>query len=188
MYAIVKAPNPVLITPAKKVTKVNQEIKNLIAEMTQTLESATDPEGVGLAAPQIGKPLQLFVVKESKNAPVLSYINPKIIRFTDTKPPKKPKHPTSSESKDDVKLEGCLSLQDVWGEVKRHDKVTLSYTDLDGKLQKNVFSGFLATIIQHECDHLNGILFPKRALEQNGTLYKSKKNEKGETIFEEIEI
>ncbi|MDO8461008.1 MAG: peptide deformylase, partial [bacterium] len=62
------------------------------------------------------------------------------------------------------------------------------FIDENGKPHKRKFSGFIATIIQHEYDHLHGILFPKRVLEQKGKLYKSRKNKEGKDVFEEIEI
>ncbi|EKD85790.1 MAG: hypothetical protein ACD_37C00611G0001, partial [uncultured bacterium] len=86
------------------------------------------------------------------------------------------------------KLEGCLSLPAIWGEVLRAPTVILSYQTENGKPQTKKFTGFMSTIIQHEVDHLNGILFPKRVLEQRGQLYKSTKNEKGEDEFEELNI
>ena len=184
MYQIVQAPHAVLTSLAKKVHKIDEPIKKIVAEMIKTLEAAKDPEGVGLAAPQIGKSLQIFVVKESPSSPIIVCINPHIDEYIDSKKPKSKK----KKSEDDVKLEGCLSLSDVWGVVKRHDSVKLSYTDLSGIRRTEVFKDFLATIIQHETDHLHGILFPKRVLEQKGTLYKSKKNADGEMIFEEITI
>ncbi|MBI2443329.1 MAG: peptide deformylase [Candidatus Levybacteria bacterium] len=195
MYQIVKAPNPVLSAVAKKITKIDASIKKLVTEMTETLENAKDPEGVGLAAPQVGKSLQLFLAKETEKSPVIVFINPQITSFTDNQKKSakgrsaSPKGAMPGGKPTDVKLEGCLSLTDVWGVVKRHDRVTLSYTDFTtGQMQIKMFKGFLATIIQHEVDHLHGILFPKRVLEQKGTLYKSKKNEKGETVFEEIKL
>ena len=81
-----------------------------------------------------------------------------------------------------------MSLPTIWGPVLRSSSVTLSYLDEYGKSHKKKFSNFLSTIIQHEMDHLQGILFPKRVLEQKGILYKSHKNEKGEDVFEEITI
>jgi len=81
-----------------------------------------------------------------------------------------------------------LSLVNIWGEVERSPEITLEYLDESGKSHNRKFSGFMATIIQHEVDHLNGILFPKRVLEQNGTLYQSSKNAKGEDEFEELII
>ncbi len=193
---IVQAPNLVLSTVAKPVYKIDKSITTLLKDMEEALLKATDPEGVGLAAPQIGKSLQIFIVKESPDAKLKIFINPKIEDFKDKPPEKKPvdkedaKVPIDKKGKKEkgVQLEGCLSLQDIWGVVKRHDEVTLSYEDETGKKHTRTFDGFLSVIIQHETDHLNGILFPKRVLEQKQKLYKSIKNKKGETEFEEMEI
>lgn len=185
MLKIVQAPNNVLTQKAKPVEKVDKAIKKLLAEMTATLESARDPEGVGLAAPQIGRSLQIFIVKQSPRSPLMTFINPLIEEFFDN-----PQEQKNKEDKKErgVQLEGCLSLHNVWGVVTRRHGVVVSYLDEDGKKHKKSFDGFLATIIQHETDHLNGILFPKRVLEQNGQLYHSVKNSKGEIEFEEIEV
>jgi peptide deformylase len=160
--------------------------------MEVALASASDPEGVGLAAPQIGKSLQIFLVKETPDAQLKVFINPKIENFKD-KPvektePKPDKKEKKTRKEKGVQLEGCLSLKDIWGVVKRHDEVTVSYKDENGTKHTKTFDGFMSIIIQHETDHLNGILFPKRVLEQNQKLYKSVKNKKGETEFEELEI
>lgn len=184
---IVQAPDDVLAKKAKTVNKIDKEITNLLAEMTITLAAAKDPEGVGLAAPQVGKSLQIFIVREKPDAPLLTFINPKIERVFDPSTSSGQVKP-SKKSKKNVQLEGCLSLQDIWGVVQRHDSVELSYQDEKGDKHTKQFDGFLATIIQHECDHLNGILFPKRVLEQNNPLYKSVKNAQGEIEFEELSI
>ncbi len=209
MLKIVQAPSTVLSTQAKPVGKIDKSIKNLLLEMEVALLAASDPEGVGLAAPQIGKSLQIFIVKESPEAELKIFINPKIEEFNDnskdvdgeikqsTKTTKAPARNASASVaggkekagiKKGVQLEGCLSLKDIWGVVKRHDSLTLSYQDETGAKHKKTFDGFLSVIIQHETDHLNGILFPKRVLEQREKLYKSVRNKKGETEFEELEI
>lgn len=184
---IVQAPQQVLAEIAKDIPNIDKAIKNLIAEMSETLQHAKDPEGVGLAAPQVGKSLQMFLVKESKKTPLRVFINPKITI------PKEEKLPTPEEiesgEKKEVKLEGCLSLQDIWGVVYRYKRIVLTYQDETGEEFINKeFDGFLATIIQHEVDHLNGILFPRRVLEQDGELYKSTINKKGEMEFEQIAV
>ncbi len=208
---IVQAPNLILSTVAKDVGKIDKSITALLKDMEVALLKATDPEGVGLAAPQIGKSLQIFIVKESPDAELKTFINPKIEAFKEN-PTESDSVTNASEAKSDlahknkkklsevksasgggkkekgVQLEGCLSLQDIWGVVKRHDEVILSYSDETGKKHRRTFDGFMSVIIQHETDHLNGILFPKRVLEQNEKLYKSFKNKKGETEFEEMEI
>lgn len=191
MLKIVQAPQAVLSQKAKSVTKIDKSIHHLLKEMEDTLDSAKDPEGVGLAAPQVGKSLQIFIVRQSSKSPLLTFINP-IIEETFEKPAAIVKAEKEAEKKSGekkgVQLEGCLSLYSVWGVVKRHYGVVLSYQDEKGVHHKKKFDGFLATIIQHECDHLNGVLFPKRVLEQGNPLYRSVKNSKGETEFEEIEI
>ncbi len=81
-----------------------------------------------------------------------------------------------------------MSLKDVWGTVTRAKKVKISYMNEQGKMQEKTASGFLSTVLQHEYDHLQGILFPRRVLEQKGQLYKSSKNDEGEDEFEEINL
>lgn len=198
MLKIVQAPNTVLSTIAKPVGKIDKDLKNLLKDMEEALASAIDPEGVGLAAPQIGKSLQIFIVKESPEAELKTFINPKIVSFKDkpasnaasqnTKAASKKPKKSLPAGRQGVQLEGCLSLKDIWGVVKRHDEVTLTFEDEKGIKHTQVFDGFLSTIVQHEVDHLNGILFPKRVLEQKQKLYKSVKNAKNETEFEELEI
>lgn len=189
MLKIVQAPNPVLSQPAKPILKIDKAIHHLIKNMQDVLVDAKDPEGVGLAAPQVGKSLQMFLVKQTPRSPTLVFINPVIEKFIENTSERK-NPPAGEEEPEDksVQLEGCLSLYSIWGVVKRHPAIHLSYQDATGQKHKRKFTGFLATIIQHECDHLQGILFPKRVLEQKQQLYKSKKNEKGETIFDEIEL
>jgi len=194
---IVQAPAQVLSDTAKPVEKIEKQLHNFLKEMEFTLISQKDPEGVGLAAPQVGKSLQIFVVKQDPDAPFMIFINP-VIEKTFEKPPEKNAEIQQSKKAEKAKkkakidkgvqLEGCLSLKDIWGVVKRPYGVVLSYQDANGTQHKKTFEGFLATIIQHEVDHLNGILFPKRVLEQNNQLYHSIKNDKGEIEFEEIEI
>jgi len=197
MLNIVSAPNPVLSQSAKKVSKIDAKILKFIDEMKQSLLSARDPIGVGLAAPQTGRSLQIFIAKPNEKSPILVFINPVIEKFLDTPTQEKRESKQSEKTArakekagidKNIQLEGCLSLKDIWGEVKRHPGVLLSYQDEKGKSHSQNFSGFMATIIQHEEDHLNGILFPKRVLEQKNHLYKSRKDENNEDVFEEIEI
>lgn len=180
MLEIVQAPNNILSQKAKPVTRITQEVLKIIAGMEKALLAAHDPVGVGLAAPQVGVDLQIFVIKPTSKSPVSVFINPKIKTLD--------KATNISKDEDDVKLEGCLSLLNVWGEVKRSSAISVSYMDQTGKQFKKTVKGFTAIIIQHEADHLNGILFPKRVLEQGGTLYKSSKNAKGQDEFDAIVI
>ena len=187
MLKIVIAPNPVLSNIAKPVLKVNPSVQETIEEMKKTLAATSDPKGVGLAAPQVGKSLRIFIAKPTDKSDFMIFINPEIIaKSPELDYVKRPKKDQSEKAS--KKLEGCLSLPTIWGPVLRSSSVTLSYLDEYGKFHKRKFSSFLSTIIQHEMDHLKGILFPKRVLEQKGQLYKSSKNEKGEDVFEEITI
>ncbi len=195
MLKIITAPSEILSEKAVSVRRVDGETLKLIEEMKKTLLSAEDPEGVGLAAPQVGKPFAIFLIKPTPKSPIKVFINPKIIeeknlpaRLAAKRAGRQGDNSNSKKKKGRTKLEGCLSLPGIWGEVKRNPEITLSFLNEKGKKHIKTFKGFIATVIQHEADHLNGILFTERVLEQNGTLYKSHRNEKGEDVFEEIEL
>jgi len=172
---IVKAPNDILTTPVKPVKTIDGKIAKLVKEMTETLEAQTDPQGVGLAAPQIGKNLSIFIIKPTPKSEVEAFINPKIITQKDAQAKR-------SKKKQKQPLEGCLSIPRIWGHVKRYSKVRLEYQTLTGKKLTKWFGSFKAIVIQHEVDHLNGILFTHRVLEQNHPLYEEK-----ETKLEKLE-
>lgn len=163
MLKIIRTPNKVLTTPVKEVKNIDQRIKKLIKEMQDTLVSQKNPEGVGLAATQVGVDLAIFIIKPTKESQVRSFINPKILEIQDKEPKKNPKKQES--------LEGCLSIPRVWSPVRRPQKILLEYQDINGEKQKEWFSGFEAIIIQHEVDHLQGVLFTQRALEKKIPLY-----------------
>jgi len=184
MPEILIAPNAVLsqTTQEYDFNKGDKFLSSLLNGMEKALLLANDPKGVGLAAPQIGKSLRIFLAKPKEKSKITAFINPKVVEIEQNS------HKPGARSKKQVKLEGCLSLPNIWGEVKRSSNVTISYQTADKKLHTKEFSGFMATIVQHEMDHLEGILFPRRVLEQKGKLYKSSKNKKGEDQFEELEI
>jgi len=187
MFKLVTAPNSVLSNTAKPVLKVDSAVIKIIEGMKKTLLSAADPKGVGLAAPQIGKSLRIFITKPTDESEISVFINPEIKEKSSEKDYiKRSKKNTSKRAS--KKLEGCLSLPNIWGPVLRSPSLTLSYLDEKGIHHEQKFSGFMATIIQHEMDHLEGTLFPKLVLEQKGILYKSHKNRAGEDEFEEMEI
>lgn len=176
---ILSTPHPILITPTKEVLAIDKKIHKLVAGMTKTLAAQKDPEGVGLAAPQIGVGVRVFIMKKDETAPVRTFINPKIVarvaraKINKVASASRPARASAPKGK----LEGCLSIPLVWGRAKRDSKVQLTYTDLSGKTTTSWFSGFEAMIIQHEVDHLDGILFTKRVLEAGGKLYKEKEGE-----------
>jgi peptide deformylase len=137
----------VLRQPAKRVSKVDVEIKQIIREMLQTMYSA---DGIGLAAPQVAVNKQIIVVDvepDEAARPPLVLINPAITRA----------------SRDiSVTQEGCLSIPNVYLDVKRPTEVEVSYKDENGRPQRLSATGLLACCIQHEIDHLNGVLFVDR--------------------------
>lgn len=193
MYTIITTPNKLLLGIAKPVERFDKKLKIILAEMEMTLRATKDPIGVGLAAPQVGLTLRIFQMKPTEKSKVTSFINPviesaseeqEIPHFTNSEKVEGHK-PESSKNK---LLEGCLSIPDIWGNVTRKKEVTLSWLDADGNKFKQVFTGFPAIIIQHEVDHLNGILFTKHVIDQNEKLFKSHKDANGEDEFEEISI
>jgi peptide deformylase len=121
----------------------------------------------------------MFIAKPTLKSNVSVFINPHITKSESL---------VKKEKEKTTKLEGCLSLPDIWGDVQRYNQVHVEFLDESGRKHSKKFEGFMATIVQHEIDHLDGILFTKRVLDQKGTLYKSEKNAKGEDIFEELKI
>lgn len=191
MYKIVTTPDPILVNHSKKVTEFNAKLHETLVQMEETLRATTDPVGVGLAAPQVGLALRIFQMKPKEDSPVTSFINPEIIeRSSDAQIPEH-KNSQKLESRKPRKgklLEGCLSIPDIWGHVTRNKEVTLKWQDEKGKAHQKHFRGFPAVIVQHEVDHLNGVLFTKHVMEQKEQLYKSHKNEQGEDEFDEVNI
>lgn len=180
MKHIVSVPDEVLTTHAKTVTQFDKKLERLVAKMKATLRETNNPKGVGLAAPQIGEPWRVFVTRPREDSPIRVFINPEVIRRSDEQ--------TDGVPERKNKFEGCLSIPKIWGMVKRAKTLTLRYQDEQGQIHQEEFSGFLATIIQHETDHTNGILFTLRVLEQKGALYQTKNDINGKEILEEISL
>ncbi len=149
---------------SKKVEKLDKKIKDLIAEMKNTLISQKDPEGVGLAAPQVGKNLQLFIMhypEEGLNLKVV--MNPKVINIS--------KQKVKSKKDENNILEGCLSLPHYYGPVSRAKDITIEYLNEEGAIITEKFEGFSSHIVQHEMDHLKGRLFIDHIFENKSPLY-----------------
>ena len=123
-----------------------------------------EPIGVGLSAVQVGKPTRLFMALSPSEKKYRFFINPKIV--------KEATKLTTGVPESKNKFEGCLSVPEVYGIVKRPQWVKMTYQTLKGDTKTEKFAGFLATVIQHEYDHLEGILFTDRILEQKGKIYK----------------
>lgn len=176
MSQIVTVPSEVLRKIAEPVKSVDNRVIQVLKDMNTVLLEAKNPEGVGLAAPQIGVPLRIFMIRPAAAGPITTFINPEIIKFSQRKT-----HPTGKKGV----FEGCLSIPGHYAPIKRAMSVTVKYLSLNpspklgegnGKGEvfekTSVFTGFAAHVIQHEMDHLNGILFIDRVLEQNVKLYK----------------
>lgn len=171
MLKIVTVPNKVLATPTQTVKTITPKIRKLVDRMKKTLVAQKDPEGVGLAAPQVGEGLSLFIMRPTLKGEILVCINP------ETKPLESQDIVHNSKSlkakkAKQSKMEGCLSIPRIWAPLKRKGRIQLDYEDLEGAKHSKEYQGFEAIIVQHEVDHLNGILFTQRCLEQNITLYE----------------
>ncbi len=172
---ILRSGDPKLREISKPVTKIDSKILELIRDLKETLAIQKDPEGVGLAAPQIGKSLRVFVVNYKNFKKV--FINPEIL---DTK--QRPYSAKATQGKNEI-LEGCLSLPNYYGPLKRVSSIKIEYLNEEGGKVVEEFKGFDAQIILHEIDHLNGVLFLDRLLEQKKPLYKLEKDK-----WEEVDI
>lgn len=160
---IVTIPDPILSKKAQKVSEVTDDIKKLAQDLLDTVKVAKDPEGAGLAAPQLGKSKRMCVVRHFYEDP----INPETIRSDDMIliNPKIISHSKEIEAD----WEGCLSVPDEYGMVERFNKIKLTAKDLDGNALKIKAEGFFARTIQHEIDHLDGILFTSKVLDKTLT-------------------
>lgn len=180
MKPIVHIPNPVLTTPGKTITVFDKRLSALVSEMKKTLLATKNPKGVGLAAPQVGEGYRLFLTKPTDRSVIRVFINPEISASSEDL--------TDGIPERENKLEGCLSIPHIWGKVRRAQHLTLRFQDEQGKHHEESFKGFLATIIQHETDHTNGILFTRRVLEQHEKFYQIAQDREGKEILEEISI
>lgn len=178
---IVSATDPKLRGVTKKVLKYDKKLKEIITDLTDTLNAQDDPEGVGLAGPQIGKLVKIFAMKPKKKGPVRIIINPEL---------KSSKNDPKAKAPKDI-LEGCLSLPHYYGPLKRHNKIVITHDVLEEingswqlKNKEESFEGFDAHIVLHEIDHLNGILFIDRLFAAKKKLYKINKDKS----WEEVEL
>lgn len=144
IYKIVTKEDPLLRKQAKPVKEIDDKVRKIIEDMFETLYS-TDT-GVGLAAPQVGILKQIIVIDTDEEEP-FALINPEII---------------SSEGEVDSE-EGCLSCPEEYGIVKRAEKVRVKAINEKGQETEIEAEGFLAIVLQHEIDHLRGVLFIDKA-------------------------
>ena len=137
-------PDPVLRQLSKPIERVDTDLQRLADDM---LETMYDAPGIGLAAVQIGVPRRMLVIdvsREGEEKQPQVFINPEIVKSSDER---------------SVYEEGCLSIPDYYAEVERPATVSVRYLDRNGKEQTVEVDGLLATCLQHEIDHLNGVLF-----------------------------
>lgn len=156
-------PHPILKKIARPVTSIDAEIQRLLADLLDTMRAG--PGSVGVAAPQIGVSLRVCVVDVSANRHgrennhgLLTMLNPEII----------------NSSGREVMREGCMSVPDYTGEVERATSVTVRFMDETGTVRELAASGFEAVAIQHEMDHLDGILFLDRIVSLKTGLFRRK--------------
>ncbi|PCJ62771.1 MAG: peptide deformylase [Candidatus Hydrogenedentota bacterium] len=141
-FQIVYYPDDPLTQKAHSVESFDAALGKLVEDMLETMHAY---KGVGLAAPQIGKSKRLFVLQEP-DGPEICLVNPEIV---------------SMEGKE-LGEEGCLSMPEVYAQVPRATEIAVKAQDVSGSDMEFEAVDFLARIIQHETDHLNGILFPQR--------------------------
>jgi peptide deformylase len=156
--AILTYPDPILRRETDSVTTFDHTLKQLVDDMAQTMY---DAPGVGLAAPQIGISRQVIVVDLSKTKgkkDFMCLINPKIV----------------SNEGFQIDEEGCLSIPDLTSKVKRFKRIVVSYQDIDGKPAEISAEDRFAVVLQHEIDHLHGILFIDHISSLKRQLYKKK--------------
>ncbi len=173
---ILKTTDPRLRKKSIRVRKIDKKIKSLVSDLKDTLAGQKDPEGVGLAAPQVGKNIQLFLIEHEGESRVV--INPKILELA-----KISKKNKKESKKDRQILEGCLSLPHYYGHLVRSSRIKIEYTNENGIKKVEEFKGFMAQIVQHELDHLEGILFIDHIIQQKKPLYKYVRGE-----WEEVEL
>ena len=141
---LVILPDPLLRLVSKPVERVDATLRKFATDMLDTMY---DAPGIGLAAIQVGEPLRMLVIdlaKEGEAPAPQIFINPEILETSDER---------------SVYEEGCLSIPEYYEEVERPARVRVRFTDLDGRVHEEDADGLYATCIQHEIDHLNGVLF-----------------------------
>ena len=153
--------DPILnkISEEINIKNINEEILEIIDDLKSTLEFGT---GLGIAAPQIGINKRIIVVgakkenikyNDAEEIPLMAMINPTWRK-------------TSNET--DIQYEGCMSVPIIRGKVERHKDIELTYYDENGKKIIKQLHGFFSRLVQHECEHLDGILFLEKVREKNG--------------------
>jgi peptide deformylase len=163
---VLKYPHQILRTKSQSIVTVNDEIRQIITDMIDTMYAS--PGCVGVAAPQVGHPLRIFVIDVSrkigpkKNHGLLALVNPVVVYSEGEK----------------ITREGCLSIPDFLGNVKRARKLIVRGLSPEGKEIEILSQGLEAIAVQHEVDHLNGVLFIHRVSSLTGDLVRRRNTPK----------
>jgi len=156
---IYQYPEPVLRKETSKISSFDEDLVKLIEDMAETMYNAP---GIGLAAPQVGRSVKLIVVDTTEDPEgekqYMALINPEIVAHEGTQ----------------LDEEGCLSVPELTSYVKRHKKITVTYQGIDGSPHELTTEDRFAVVLQHEIDHLNGILFIDHLSPLKRNLYKKK--------------
>lgn len=179
IYKIVTLPHPLLRKKIQPVKKLDKKLLQFIKNLAGTLEKQSEPEGLGIAANQVGVDERIFLVKIKEKAKV--FINPEIIEFSEEKV---------------VMTEGCLSVPLLYSQIERPSKVKIKYQTVPSNETMEQwnneiiedYDGLTARVIQHEQDHLNGIVFLDHALQQKAKIFRIEKNKEGKDEFVEVKI
>lgn len=159
---LVYLPDPLLREISKPVERFDAHLRKFADDMLETMYAAP---GIGLAAIQVAEPIRLLTIdlaKEGEEKAPHVFVNPKVVEASDAR---------------SLYEEGCLSIPDYYAEVERPARIKVDYYDLDGKPQSIDADGLMATCLQHEIDHLNGLLFIDHIskLKRDMTIKKFKK-------------
>ncbi|MCB4790901.1 MAG: peptide deformylase [Elusimicrobia bacterium] len=159
---IITIPNPILKKLSEPITEITQEIQSFVSDLIETMKSYKNC--IGLAAPQVGRSLQIAVIdvslypKPFNNHGQIILLNPEIIKAEGTR----------------TGREGCLSVPDFTGNVSRKQNISVKYLDLAGNPVILETDDFEATVLQHEIDHLNGIVFLDRVTSLKTDVFRRK--------------
>ena len=184
---IVTYPDSRLAQKSQKAV-VDDKLKELVQNMLDTINSFKDPEAAGLSAIQVGVPVRVLIARDFSLLQTASIRQASPEQLTPQQTQHHHQHQdiiminpkfVSLAKEEELDWEGCLSFPDLYGKVWRAKKVKLKYQDLNGEEQRLTASGFLARVIQHEMDHLDGVTFNTKIV---GKMYK------GEELDKDVKI
>lgn len=169
---ILKYPDPVLSKKASPVTEFTPDLENLVKDMLFTMYHAP---GIGLAAPQVGQSIRLFVLDvDYERETITNASGEDEVRMSDFNPMVFINPVITGTSGTTTFEEGCLSVPGVYEEVKRHKSIHVKFQNLKGETQEIEADDMLAICIQHENDHLDGVVFIERLSNLKKNFYKKK--------------